>query len=88
VEEERASQSFSRALQPRATPKKAEIPEECQQYRWPRREDVVKPCAELGGLRHLAVKNVVELAQMLELEDDLEKAVAKFLVAKFHKGKD
>ncbi|MCU7786321.1 Fis family transcriptional regulator [Pyrobaculum sp. 3827-6] len=55
-------------------PKKAEAPEECQQYRGPKREDVVRLCAELGGLRHLAVKNVVELAQMLELEDDLEKA--------------
>jgi DNA repair protein RadA len=32
-------------------PKKAEAPEDCQQYRGPRREDVVKLCAELGGLR-------------------------------------
>jgi DNA repair protein RadA len=55
---------------------------------------VVKLCIELGGLRHLAVKNVVELAQKLELEDRLEKAdevplaVAKFLAEKFHEGKD
>jgi hypothetical protein len=40
-------------------PKKAEAPEDCQQYRRPKKEDAVKLCAELGGLRHLAVKNVI-----------------------------
>jgi DNA repair protein RadA len=73
-------------------PKRAEALEDCLHYKGPRWEDVVKLYTELGGLRHLAVKSVVELAQMLELEDDLEKAeevplaVAKFLIAKFHES--
>lgn len=42
-------------------PTGTEAPQGCLHYMRPRREDVVKLCAVLGGARHLAVKNVVEL---------------------------
>ena len=57
-------------------PKKSsevETPDECRRYDGPWREDVVKLCSEYGA-RALAAMNVVELAQLLDREDELEKA--------------
>jgi DNA repair protein RadA len=51
----------------------AEVPEECRRYGGPWREDVVKLCGEYG-VKSLAAMNVVELAQLLGREDELEKA--------------
>jgi DNA repair protein RadA len=48
-------------------------PEECRRYGGPWREDVAKLCAEYG-LRALAAMNVVELAQLLGREEELERA--------------
>ena len=48
-------------------------PEECRGYGGPWREDVAKLCAEYG-LRALAAMNVVELAQLLGREEELERA--------------
>jgi DNA repair protein RadA len=50
-----------------------QVSEECKRYDGPWREDVVKLCAE-HGLKALAAMNVVELAQRLDREDELEKA--------------
>ncbi len=50
-----------------------QTPEECRRYDGPWREDVVKLCGEYGA-RALAAMNVVELAQLLDREDELEKA--------------
>jgi DNA repair protein RadA len=50
-----------------------QVSEECRRYDGPWREDVVKLCAE-HGLKALAAMNVVELAQLLDREDELEKA--------------
>ncbi len=45
--------------------------EECRRYDGPWREDVVKLCGEYG-VKALAAMNVVELAQLLGREDELE----------------
>jgi DNA repair protein RadA len=50
-----------------------QTPEECRRYDGPWREDVVKLCGEYG-VKALAAMNVVELAQLLGREDELEKA--------------
>ena len=50
-----------------------QTPEECRRYDGPWREDVVKLCGEYG-VKALAAMNVVELAQLLNKEDELEKA--------------
>jgi DNA repair protein RadA len=50
-----------------------EASEECRRYDGPWREDVVKLCGEYG-VKALAAMNVVELAQLLGREDELEKA--------------
>jgi len=50
-----------------------QTPDECRRYDGPWREDVVKLCGEYGA-RALAAMNVVELAQLLDREDELEKA--------------
>jgi DNA repair protein RadA len=50
-----------------------QTPEECKRYDGPWREDVVKLCGEYG-VKALAAMNVVELAQLLGREDELEKA--------------
>jgi len=49
------------------------VSDECRRYGGPWKEDVVKLCSEYG-LRNLAAMNVVELAQLLGREDELEKA--------------
>jgi DNA repair protein RadA len=51
----------------------AVVSDECQQYKGPWKEDVVKLCGEYG-LRNLAAMNVVELAQFLGKDDELERA--------------
>jgi len=51
-----------------------ETPEDCRLYEGPWREDVRALCAEYGGLRRLAALNVVELARLLDREDELSKA--------------
>lgn len=48
-------------------------PEECRRYGGPWREDVAKLCAEYG-VKALAAMNVVELAQLLGREEELERA--------------
>ena len=50
-----------------------QTPDECRRYDGPWKEEVVKLCNEYG-LRNLAAMNVVELAQRLDREDELEKA--------------
>jgi DNA repair protein RadA len=61
------------------TKKKAEeavevqVSEECRRYDGPLKEEVRHICAEYG-LKALAAMNVVELAQLLGREDELEKA--------------
>jgi DNA repair protein RadA len=50
-----------------------QTPEECRRYGGPWREEVVKLCGEYG-VKALAAMNVVELAQLLGREDELEKA--------------
>jgi DNA repair protein RadA len=47
--------------------------EECKRYDGPWKEEVRSLCAEYG-LRNLAAMNVVELAQLLNKEDELERA--------------
>ncbi len=47
--------------------------DECQRYGGPWKEDVIKLCSE-HGLKNLAAMNVVEFAQLLNREDELEKA--------------
>jgi DNA repair protein RadA len=49
------------------------VSDECRRYGGPWKEEVVKLCGEYG-LRNLAAMNVVELAQLLNKEDELEKA--------------
>jgi DNA repair protein RadA len=58
---------------PKKSSEVAEAPDECRRYDGPWREDVVKLCSEYGA-RALAAMNVVELAQLLDREDELEKA--------------
>ena len=61
------------------TKKKAEeavevqVSEECRRYDGPLKEEVRHICAEYG-LKALAAMNVVELAQLLNKEDELERA--------------
>ncbi len=50
-----------------------EVSEECKRYDGPWKEEVRALCAEYG-LRNLAAMNVVELAQLLNKEDELERA--------------
>ncbi len=50
-----------------------QVSEECKHYDGPWKEEVRALCAEYG-LRNLAAMNVVELAQLLGKEDELEKA--------------
>ncbi len=50
-----------------------QVSEECKRYDGPWREEVRALCAEYG-LRNLAAMNVVELAQLLNKEDELERA--------------
>jgi DNA repair protein RadA len=50
-----------------------QTPEECRRYDGPWKEEVRALCAEYG-LRNLAAMNVVELAQLLNKEDELERA--------------
>jgi DNA repair protein RadA len=50
-----------------------QVSEECRRYDGPWKEEVRALCAEYG-LRNLAAMNVVELAQLLDKEDELEKA--------------
>jgi len=50
-----------------------QTPDECRRYDGPWKEEVRALCAEYG-LRNLAAMNVVELAQLLNKEDELEKA--------------
>jgi DNA repair protein RadA len=52
-----------------------QVSEECKRYDGPWKEEVRALCAEYG-LRTLAAMNVVELAQLLGREDELEKAEA------------
>jgi len=49
------------------------VSDECRRYGGPWKEEVVKLCGEYG-LRNLAAMNVVELAQLLNKEDELERA--------------
>jgi DNA repair protein RadA len=49
------------------------VSDECRRYGGPWREDIIKLCSEYG-LRNLAAMNVVELAQLLNKEDELERA--------------
>ncbi len=49
------------------------VSDECRRYGGPWREEVAKLCSEYG-LRNLAAMNVVELAQLLGKEDELERA--------------
>jgi DNA repair protein RadA len=58
---------------PKKSSEVAETPDECRRYDGPWREDVVKLCGEYG-VKALAAMNVVELAQLLGREDELEKA--------------
>jgi len=60
---------------PKKSSEVAEAPDECRRYDGPWREDVVKLCSEYGA-RALAAMNVVELAQLLDREDELEKVEA------------
>jgi DNA repair protein RadA len=50
-----------------------QVSEECKRYDGPWKEEVRALCAEYG-LRNLAAMNVAELAQLLNKEDELEKA--------------
>jgi DNA repair protein RadA len=50
-----------------------QTPEECRRYDGPWKEEVRALCAEYG-LKALAAMNVVELAQLLNKEDELERA--------------
>jgi len=50
-----------------------QVSEECRRYDGPWKEEVRALCAEYG-LRNLAAMNVVELAQLLNKEDELERA--------------
>ena len=50
-----------------------QVSEECKRYDGPWKEEVRSLCAEYG-LRNLAAMNVVELAQLLNKEDELERA--------------
>ena len=50
-----------------------QTPEECRRYDGPWKEEVRALCAEYG-LKALAAMNVVELAQLLDKEDELERA--------------
>jgi len=50
-----------------------QVSEECKRYDGPWKEEVRALCAEYG-LRNLAAMNVVELAQLLDKEDELERA--------------
>jgi len=50
-----------------------QVSDECRRYGGPWREEVVKLCSEYG-VKALAAMNVVELAQLLGREDELEKA--------------
>ena len=50
-----------------------QVSEECKRYDGPWKEEVRSLCAEYG-LRNLAAMNVVELAQLLDKEDELERA--------------
>ena len=50
-----------------------QVSEECRRYDGPWKEEVRALCAEYG-LRNLAAMNVVELAQLLDKEDELERA--------------
>jgi DNA repair protein RadA len=58
---------------PKKSSEVAEAPDECRRYGGPWREEVVKLCGEYG-VKALAAMNVVELAQLLGREDELEKA--------------
>jgi DNA repair protein RadA len=58
---------------PKKSSEVAEVPEECRRYGGPWKEEVVKLCGEYG-VKSLAAMNVVELAQLLGREDELEKA--------------
>jgi DNA repair protein RadA len=49
------------------------VSDECRRYGGPWKEEVIKLCGEYG-LRNLAAMNVVELAQLLGREDELERA--------------
>ncbi len=50
-----------------------QVSEECKRYDGPWKEEVRSLCAEYG-LKNLAAMNVVELAQLLNKEDELERA--------------
>jgi DNA repair protein RadA len=50
-----------------------QVSDECRRYDGPWREEVRALCAEYG-LKNLAAMNVTELAQLLDREDELEKA--------------
>jgi DNA repair protein RadA len=56
-----------------ATAVSTAVSDECRRYGGPWKEEVRALCAEYG-LRNLAAMNVVELAQLLNKEDELEKA--------------
>jgi DNA repair protein RadA len=59
---------------PKKTPEvMAVMSDECRRYAGPWREDVARLCAEYG-LKNLAAMNVVEFAQLLNKEDELERA--------------
>jgi DNA repair protein RadA len=58
---------------PKKSSEVAEAPDECRRYGGPWKEEVVKLCSEYG-VKALAAMNVVELAQLLGREDELEKA--------------
>ena len=58
---------------PKKSSEIAEAPDECRRYGGPWKEEVVKLCSEYG-VKALAAMNVVELAQLLGREDELEKA--------------
>ncbi len=60
-------------MPPKKSSEVTAVSDECRRYGGPWREDVVKLCGEYG-LKNIAAMNVVELAQLLNKEDELERA--------------
>jgi DNA repair protein RadA len=56
---------------PKKKAEAVEAPEECRRYGGPRKEEVLKLCAEYG-VKALAAMNVVELAQLMDNKVELE----------------
>jgi DNA repair protein RadA len=60
-------------MSPKKRAEVVEAPEECRRYGGPRKEEVLKLCAEYG-VKALAAMNVVELAQLMNNKVELEEA--------------